>query len=58
MSRKKYIIFVPANIKLNRYDHSLWVYIVTVNNPNLSGDKIVARFTDFSDNLAEKEAFL
>ena len=34
------------------------VATATVNNSNLSGDKIVARVTDFSDNLAEKEAFL
>jgi len=30
----------------------------TVNNPNLSGDKIVVRATDLPDNLAEKEVFL
>ena len=34
------------------------VTTATVNNPNLSGDKIVARATDLPDNLAEKEALL
>ena len=36
----------------------LWVYTATVNNPNLSGDKIVVRATDLPDNLAEKEVVL
>ena len=36
----------------------LWVYTATVNNPNLSGDKIVVRATDLPDNLAEKEVLL
>ena len=34
------------------------VATATVNNPNLSGDKIVVRATDLPDNLAEKEVFL
>ena len=36
----------------------LWVYTATVNNPNLSDDKIVVRATDLPDNLAEKEVLL
>ena len=31
------------------------VATATVNNPNLSDDKIVVRATDLPDNLAEKE---
>ena len=34
------------------------VAIATVNNPNLSGDKIVVRTTDLPDNLAEKKVLL
>ena len=34
------------------------VATATVNNPNLSGDKIVVRATDLPDNLAEKEVLL
>ena len=34
------------------------VATATVNNPNLSGDKIVVCATDLPDNLAEKEVLL
>ncbi|CEN39197.1 hypothetical protein [Capnocytophaga cynodegmi] len=45
--------------KGNAIDNGLeWIYTTTVNNPNLSGDKIIVRATDNPDNLTEKEVQL
>ncbi|EKB58260.1 hypothetical protein [Bergeyella zoohelcum] len=45
--------------KGNAIDNGLeWIYTATVNNPNLSGYKIIVRATDNPNNLTEKEVQL